>query len=593
MAPKQPLPNSQFTIHHSPSAILWRLLKLVGPFKWWIALAALLGFATIGSSIGLMATAAYIISKAALRPSIAVLQVSIVGVRFFGLSRGVFRYAERYVSHQVTFRLLARLRVWFYRAIEPLAPARLMQYRSGDLLSRIGADIDSLEHFYVRVLGPPAVAGLVLLLTGGLLAAFDGAVAAVTLLFLLLAGLGLPWLTRSMEQGLGARLIATRSALNATLVDGIQGSAELLLAGREEDHRRQVEALSGELTAGQERAARLAGLQGALSGLLANGATLAILVVAIPLVNQGRLDGVYLALLVLAAMASFEAVTPLPEAWQHLTTSLAAAGRLFELIDAEPAVPAPPATLPRPQPLDYSLAVHHLTFRYRAEEPPALVDLTFELAAGAKMAIVGPSGAGKSTIFNLLLRFWDYHQGEIRLGGQELRRYPPDQVRSMIGVVSQHTHLFNGTIRENLLLARPEAADADLIKATRQAQLHDFIDSLAQGYDTWIGEYGLRLSGGERQRLAIARAYLKNAPILILDEPGANLDPLTEQALLGSLYALAGKRTTLMITHRLTGLEQMDNIVVLHQGKLVEQGRPRELLAARGFYWRMAQAQQV
>ncbi len=591
MGPNPTTQNSKLNTYHSSLSTFRRLLKLISPFKWWIVLAALLGFATIGSSIGLMATSAYIIAKAALRPSIAVLQVSIVGVRFFGLSRGLFRYAERYVSHQVTFRLLARLRVWFYRNIEPLAPARLLHYRSGDLLSRVVADIDSLEHFYVRVIAPPVVAGLVMLLMWVLLAAFNTWLAAVTLLFLALVGVGLPLLTQRLGRGLGRRLVNTHSDLNATLIDGIQGVAELLLAGRATQHQQQVAHLSRTLTTLQERQARLTGLQTALSGLLINWSTLAILLIAIPLVNQGHLDGVYLALVVLAAIASFEAVTPLPEAWQHLEASLTAARRLLELVDTAPPVPDLPAGSPPPAPVDFGLLVKNLSFRYGPDQPPALDDISFEAPPGKKVAIVGPSGAGKSTILNLLLRFWDYQHGEIRLGGYDLRRYPPDEVRRMLSVVSQQTHLFNGSIRENLLLAWPEATDADLIAAARQAQIHDFIQGLPQGYETWIGEQGLRLSGGERQRLAIARAILKDAPILILDEATANLDPLTEQALLQTIYALTENKTTLMITHRLTRLEQMDHILVLQAGQVVEQGRHQDLLSDGGLYWRMWQSQ--
>ncbi|MFC1975446.1 thiol reductant ABC exporter subunit CydC [Chloroflexota bacterium] len=553
----------------------WRLLKLIAPFKWWIALAVLLGFATIGSSIGLMATSAYIISTAALRPSIAVLQVAIVGVRFFGLSRGVFRYLERYVSHQVTFRLLARLRVWFYRQLEPLAPARLMQYHSGDLLTRIVADIDSLEHFYVRVIAPPVVAGLVLGLMGVLLAAFDVRLAVTTLIFLLLAGVGLPLLTRQLSRGVGRQLVVTRAELNAAQIDGIQGVADLLTIGRADRHQERVQWLSREMVDWQERAARITGLHAALSGLLTNWATLAVLLIAIPLVSRGQLDGVYLAVLVLAVIASFEAAIPLPDAFQHLESSLTAARRLFEIVDTEPVVPDWPAT--SPQPRDYSLVVKDLHFRYISTDPPALDGISFNLPQGKYLAIVGPSGAGKSTLVNLLLRFWEYQRGQIQLGGHDLHHYRPEDVRQLISVVSQRTHLFNGTIKQNLLLARPEANDEDLIRATNQAQIHESIQTLPQGYDTWIGEQGLRLSGGERQRLAIARALLKDAPILILDEPTANLDPLVEREVMKTISTLMQGRTTLLITHRPVGLAAADEILVLQAGRIVERGRYKEL----------------
>ncbi|RME77393.1 MAG: thiol reductant ABC exporter subunit CydC [Chloroflexi bacterium] len=559
-----------------------RLLRLVAPFRWWIVLAALLGFATVGSSIGLMATSAYIIAKAALHPPLADLQVAIVGVRFFGLARGVFRYLERYVSHQVTFRLLARLRVWFYRAIEPLAPARLVDRHSGDLLSRILADIGSLEQFYVRVIAPPAVAGLTLALTVWLMGRFSGRLAASAGLMLLLAGLGLPWLTRRLGRGVGQALTETRARLSAALVDTVQGAADLLLSGQEAGQRQKTDRLGRELAHWQARETALSGFHTALAEMLVDWTALVILLVAIPQVNRGALDGVYLALLVLAAMSAFEAVLPLPEAWQNLEASLTAARRLFELVDAPPAVADPPEPLPPPARFD--LSVRGLTFRYRPGEPPALQEVSFRLAEGAKIALVGPSGAGKSTLLHLLLRFWEVEQGQIRLGGSDLRRYRAEDVRRVMALVSQQTHLFNGTIRDNLRLARPTATEAELAAAVQKAQLDAFIQSLPDGYDTWIGEQGVRLSGGERQRVAVARALLQNAPILLLDEPTANLDPDTEQALLETIFDALADRSILMATHRLVGMDRMDEILVLRQGRIVERGRHVDLLEADGLY---------
>ncbi len=567
-----------------PLAVLGRLLKLIMPFKWWVILAALLGFATVGSSIGLMATSAYIIAKAALHPSIAVLQVSIVGVRFFGISRGLFRYLERYVSHRVTFKLLAQLRVWFYQAVEPLAPARLMQYRSGDLLSRIAADIESLEHFYVRVIAPPVTAGLVFLLIWVFMRAYDHWLAMATLAFLLAGGVALPLVTRRLSRGIGQKLVDARASLNATQIDSIQGAADLIIAGAEPRQQNLVDNLSQKLTTLQNRESHISGLHSAASGLLVNWSTLAILLIAIPLVRSGQLDGVYLAVLTLAGLAAFEAVQPLPEAWQHLESSLAAARRLFGIVDAQPAVTAPPNNIALPPPTGCHLEIDNLTFHYDPTEPATLQNISLSLPPGKKIAVVGPSGAGKSTLINLLLRFWEYHHGEILLNGADLRRYHPEDVRQIISVVSQHTHLFNGAVRDNLLMARPNASEADMIAACKQARLHPFVQSLPQGYDTWIGEQGLKLSGGERQRLSIARALLKNAPILILDEATANLDWLTEQAILQTLQAVTVNHSVLMITHRLAGLHSMDEIITLENGRITERGTHNQLMQANGLY---------
>ncbi|MBN1887707.1 MAG: thiol reductant ABC exporter subunit CydD [Thermoflexales bacterium] len=574
--------------------VLFGLLKLAAPFWLWMLLAALLGFATVGSGLGLMATSAFIIARAALHPSIADLQVAIVGVRFFGLSRGVFRYLERTVSHQVTFRLLARLRVWFYQALEPLAPARLLQHRSGDLLARAVADIGTLEHFYVRVIAPPAVAVLTGVSVWVLMSRFDLRLATSLALCLALAGAGLPWLAGSLGRQAGRRLVLVRADLNAALVDGIQGLADLLAFGQGTAHLQQVQALGRELASWQRRMAWIGGLLGGACSLLANLAVLLVLVLAIPLVSSARLDGVYLAVLALATAASFEAVLPLPLAAQYLESSLEAARRLFEIVgDSKLDTPS----VPRQARDDikhkthyaetYDLVVKDLRFRYAPGEALALDGINFDLPQGGCLAVVGPSGAGKSTLINLLLRFWDYQAGDIWLGGNELRDCEPEAVRGLMSVVSQNTYLFNATIRDNLLLARPGAAQAELEHAARQAQLHEFIQGLPQGYDTWVGERGLRLSGGERQRLAIARALLKEAPVLILDEATANLDTVTEQAVLRAIQGLMAGHTTLIATHRLVGLEGAGEILVLQAGRVVERGRHAELVQQPGLYRRM------
>jgi ATP-binding cassette, subfamily C, bacterial CydC len=562
-----------------------RLLRLAAPFRWWMALAALLGFLTIGSSIGLMTTAAWIIASAALHPPISDLGLAIVGVRFFGITRGVFRYLERYVAHQTTFRLLARLRVWFYTALEPLAPARLMQFRTGDLLSRIAADIDTLENFYLRAVGPPVIAALVGLVMMVFMGAFDLWLAGSLLFFLLLAGVGVPVVTRALGRGPGQALVTTRSDLNAALVDGVQGMADLLAYGAHERHAEHIDALSRTMQRQQARMARIAALNSALLSLLAGLAAVATLLIAIPLVTAGRLDGVLLAVLALATITSFEAVQPLPQAFQHIEGNLTAARRLFDVVDAAPAVTDPPHPRPIPD-APPALRVEHLRFRYTPDDPPALDGVSFTLPPQGTVAVVGASGAGKTTLANLLLRFWNYDTGRITLYGHDLRAYRQDDVRAQFGVVRQHTTLFNGTVRDNLLLARPAASHDDLVQAAQRAEIHAFITALPQGYDTWIGEQGLALSGGERQRLAIARAILKDAPLLLLDEPTANLDTVTARAVLDTVFTALADRTTLLITHRLAGLEAADTILVLHAGRIVERGRHATLLQRDGGTYR-------
>ncbi|HEX8996489.1 MAG TPA: thiol reductant ABC exporter subunit CydC [Ktedonobacterales bacterium] len=566
-----------------------RLLGFLAPFKGEVALAALLGAATVGAGVGLMATSSWLISAAALHPLEATLAVAIVGVRLFGLTRGVFRYLERYLSHRVTFRLLARLRVWAYNAIEPLAPAQLRAFRSGDTLTRVVADVETLQHLYVRVIAPPTVAALTSAALFAFLAVFDARVAIVAVGALLLCGLAIPLLTRQLARAPERQVVALRAELTAATVDTTQGMAELLAFGQDERQRQRLAALTAALTREQRRLARVTGLSAGLLSLGTNAAALLTLLVAIPLVTTGRIEGVWLATLALAVTAAFEAIAPLPEAAHHLEGASAAGARLFALTDATPSVAEPPR--PMELPADTTVAVERVSFRYAPDEPLALDDVSLTLRPGEMVAVVGPSGAGKSTLATLLERFAEPESGRITLGGVDMRDLAPDDVRSRISVVSQRTHLFNTSVRQNLLLACPGATEERMIAAARRAQAHEMILALPQGYDTIIGEQGTRLSGGERQRLAIARALLRDAPILILDEPTAHLDTATERAILTALAEVMRDRATLLSTHRLVGLGAASEILVLRDGRVAEHGSEDELLARGGLYRRLRDTQ--
>ncbi len=567
---------------------LWCEMK---PLLKWMALATFLGVLTIGCGIGLLTFSGYLIAHAALHPSLASLAVAMLGVRVFGVLRGVFRYLERLVSHDVTFRLLARFRLWFYQALEPLAPARLMartataDYTSGDLLSRFVNDIETLQELYVRAISPPIVALIIGIIMWLVLGAYNAVFALTLLAFFLLAGIGVPLLVHIMSRGLERRIVQVRAAFSMSLVDSIQGIADLLAFDQADAQRERVERLNWQLVRLQAGRAFISGLREMLDILLTDGCVWAMLLVAIPLVRSGQLNGVYLAFIALAALSSFEAVRPLANAAQLFGGCLEAARRLFAVVDAPPAIRDPASAAPIPT--TYDLAVRDLSFRYSEQTPPVLNDITFSVPQGHCLAIVGPSGAGKSTLANLLLRFWDYEQGSILLGGYELKTLRQHDIHQCIGVIEQKTHLFNATVRENLLLARPDASEEEMEQAARKALLHDFIQSLPQGYDTLIGEQGFKFSGGERQRLAIARAILKDAPILLLDEPTAHLDASTEEGILRSLRAFMQGRTTILITHRLVGLDMAGEILVMQDGRIKERGVHYKLLQAEGLYWKL------
>lgn len=540
---------------------LIRLAKLILPPAPVIALAALWGFLTVGSNVGLMAASAYLIAAAALHPGIHELMPVIVGVRFFGISRAVFRYAERYLTHDVTLRALSRIRGTFYRYLEPLAPAVLSSYRFGDLLSRFVLDVENLQNFYLRVLAPLLISLGVFFGVSAFLGWFHPAFALTFAPLYLLSALLIPWINFRLLHGSAKRQNMSQTSLRSFLSDSLQSMDETAVYQMEKIQEKELARLDHELIKEQTKSAHIKAGSNNLA-LFASFFTLwLMLFIGIVLIEKGQLDPVLLPLLLMAAYTGFEPVISLTGISYYLEESLSSARRLFALIDSVPEVDENAGN--KDLPSDYSIRIENLTFSYDPSEPPVIENLSFSLESGAKMAIMGPSGSGKSTIVNLLLRFWDYHQGRILLGGKELKEYHPEALRSLMGVVTQYTHLFNGTVRENMILAKPQASEAGIEKALENVQLLDFIKSLPQGLDTNIGEGGFKLSGGQRRRLVIARVFLKNPPILLLDEATANLDPITEKAVSQSLEKLMERKTALIITHSLKEAEKTDRVLIL------------------------------
>ncbi len=567
-------------------------LALLHGLQWAICLALLLGVLTVALNTGLLALAAYLIAAAALQPLLTALSVPLALVRFTGVSRAFVRYAERLVSHDLTFRLLARLRTTLYSRLTPLIPARLLAFHSGDLLARLVDDVEELENFYGRVLTPLAIAALSTMLTGLALWSFSPLLGLVVVGCLTLGGLLLPALALWQGNTIGRQQVAARAALQTTLVDSLQGMPDLLALGRAADQSARVAALDQHLGGLQRRMAWITGLQNALSDGLAYGATTLILVLAIPQASNQQFGAVYLAMIALIVLGASEAVTPLGRAFAALGRSRTASDRIFALINAEPATTDPPV----PQPLvaaPLPLRFEQVSFHYAAAEGSALHDITFTIAPGEHVALVGPSGAGKSTVVQLLLRFWDPCTGTIHLGDHHLRDYAQDDLRRTLAVAQQDGHLFAGTLRTNLLLARPTATDAELDTALTQVGLAALVRQWPQGLDTWLGEHGVRLSGGERQRVILARALIRNARLLILDEPTAHLDRATEAAVFATIHQTQVDRSLLVITHRLVQMTAFDTILVLADGAIVERGTHATLLAQCGLYAQLYEAQAV
>lgn len=566
-------------------SIFLRLLQIMGSSWRTMVMAGLFGFFTVGSNIGLMAASAYLISGAALHPSITELSIAIVGVRFFGIARAVFRYLERYVSHDATFRLLGTVRVWFYTKLEGLAPARLLEWRSGELFSAIVGDVETLKEFYLRVLAPPFIALLVIVGTCLFLAQFNLVFVYVLIGGGIFLGVLLPLAVSRAQKSLAEELVAARMQMKAQLVDSITGIVELAAFGQTHRQAQYIAELDEELAEIQGKVVNQAGLIDALGLFIVNATVWLVLWFAIPLVHGGQLEGIYLAVVALTVQSSFEAVLPLPLAVHFLAESMAAARRLFAIVDRVPTVAQQTEGILTGT--DATITVKDLSFCYRANGAAVLRNISFTVASGQSVAIVGPSGAGKSTLLYVLLRFWEYEEGSILLGNHELKKYQSQNLRTMFSVVSQQSHMFNASIRDNILLAKPDASEAEFEQVIENSELTELLKSLPQGSDTMVGQNGYALSGGQRQRIAIARALLRNAPILILDEPTVGLDSLTEEAVMETLSKLMAGRTTILITHRLTGLKHMDTIFVLEAGRIIEQGTQEELLKNAGLFYQL------
>jgi ATP-binding cassette subfamily C protein CydC len=527
----------------------------------------------------------FLLARASQHPNIVAISVAVVAVRGLSIGRAVFRYLERLGSHDVAFRVLVEVRVAIYRRLERLAPAGLAAFRSGDLLARLISDVDATQDLFIRGLAPPLTAVLVgagaVAATLAILAPAAGLLAAG----LLVAGVVVPWLAARSARRAAERTGPARGELGAAITDALAGAAELHAFGAEQEALRRAAAADGELTRLARRTAAASGLGSGLTAVVAGLTLWGVLLLGVAVTGAGGLGRVPLAVITLTALAAFEAVNALPAAAIQLGQSRTAAGRIAAVLDTPDPVtePARPGTVAGP----VAIELRGAQVAYREGGPLALGGIDLDLPPGRRVALLGPTGSGKSTVAAVLLRFVGLTGGTASLNGHDLASFRGDDVRSVIRGLAQDAHIFDTTIRANLLIGAPGAADAQLADAAAQARLADWITSLPLGWETPVGAHGAQLSGGQRQRLALARALLADPPVLVLDEPTAHLDPGNRRDLAADLLAISRGRSTLLITHDLLGLDRVDEIIVLSDGLVVERGPHAELSRSGGPYQRM------
>jgi len=555
---------------------LWFFLKLFKPHSAWLAGGIVLALLTALASIALLTLSGWFISASAIAGLIAIdgnalvfnFMLPAAQIRALAITRTLGRYGERIVTHEATFRVLAGLRSWFFQQLIPLVPGRLSMMRSGDLLSRMTADIDALDALYLRLLAPAVVAALGVTAVTVFLAFYAPVISLTTGLMLVIASVWVPWIFNRLGSAGAEEIVVLAANFRIRQLDMIQGLAELIANqayGRFSDFLVQFSDLMINI---QRRNNRLSAISSAFTFLLSQITLLMALMLAAIAFKDGRLSGADAALVVFCVIAVFELVTPLPQALQMLGKTQKAARRIRQVTEMPPTITPPNQPLALPD--RYDLQLNEVSFRYPDQQEQVLRNISLTIPQGGKVAIVGPSGSGKTTLLQLLMRYYDPEQGNVLLAGQDIRQFDAGELMSRFGVLSQRSQLFAATIKENLLMAKPDASLAELNAAVKAAGLKDFIGYLPEGLETWVGESGVKVSGGEARRIALARLYLKNAPVLILDEPTEGLDTDTEQDVFKALSDFAIDKTVVMVTHREAGLGLVEVVYGMDQGVLRE-----------------------
>lgn len=565
-------------------------LKLYKKHWFGLSLGMLLAFLTLAASIGLLTLSGWFISAAAVA-GLTVARETFnymlpgAGVRGAAMARTAGRWGERVVSHNATFKLLTDLRIFFFKKLAPLIPGRVSTIRDADLLNRLVADVDAMDHVYLRLISPVVIGIFGILSLTAVLAFFDWHLALLLGSILTVMLFVWPVLFYKLGKSNGENLTHHKAQLRVATLDWLQGYSELSIFGAEERYRNLILEKQKQLLSNQFVNANLTGMASGLL-MLVNGLTLVVMLWFAADGVGGRAPDPWIALFAFATMASFEILMPIAGAFQYLGQTLTSARRLNEVILAEPDVVFPEQSKYKDTTLD--IEFDNIDFTYPDGQQKVLKDLSLSLPLGTKTAIVGQTGSGKSTLIQLLCRYWDVNQGEVRIGGTKLQDWSESDLREAMTVVSQRVDVLNGTLRDNLLMAAPEASDERLSEILQKVELGGLLE--APGLDAWLGDGGRQLSGGEKRRIGIARALLRDAPILLLDEPTEGLDKRTEQKVMALFNEHFANKTVVFITHRLIELESMDSICLMEQGEIIEQGDHPTLLAQKGRYYQLLQS---
>lgn len=564
-------------------------LKLYKKHWFSLSLGMFLAFVTLVTSIGLLTLSGWFLSAAAVAGlTIARETFNYMlpggGVRGFAMARTAGRWGERVVSHDATFKLLADLRIFFFQKLTPLIPGRFSKLRDADLLNRLVADVDAMDHVYLRLISPIIVGVLGIISLTLFICWFDMAI-GLTLGGILLALLLLwPIIFYKLGKQNGETLTQNKAKLRIATLDWVQGHSELVLFGAEPKYRDAINHHQNALIKNQLSNAHYTGLASALL-LLANGWSLVLIIWMAADGIHGQPPGPMVAMMAFATMASFELLMPIAGAFQYLGQTLESARRLNEVLSATPDVIFPASGIDTSK--QYDLELTDVSYRYPDSQTNALNALSLHLPAGKKLAIVGQTGSGKSTLLQLLTRQFDATTGSLALAGHPIGSWTEKGLRQSISVVSQRVDILNGTLKDNLHLAKPDASDEVLLQILEAVGLSHLTQGA--GLNSWLGDGGRQLSGGEKRRIGIARAILHDAPIMLLDEPTEGLDKQTETQIMQLLNQHTQGKTVVFVTHRLVGLEQMDKICLMDQGNVVEQGTHHQLLTLNGLYQRLHQ----